>query len=418
MPLKKKLANGSERFNSRAPRDPSGDNRDSVLSDNKDLQSEIYDSISLCSGYNEMSVVGIRLIYWNDSGEGPGHIEKYFKNIYDFKIFVNDKWKYVRHIIVVLSPLNINEKINWKKGIAGAALGVSLALSTPNIAKGQEMVDKIENVTSKTKLPDVELGNILNDIKNNIKSTDSVKYQELFNRLSTHLSSKYGYQIVSGEVPKIDKSDNLTIFQILGWLGSICLAVCGLPQAWMSYKDKHSRGISWAFILLWAMGEAFALAYVYDKLDAPLVVNYITNILIVGVILYYKINPSDIDLADVKRSIETNELFGFGKKENKLTKTEFIDRVGKRIVDPLDFIASSTLLSDRLDHPKLHDYLERCEEVISRDGYITDYELIGIGIVSNFLENKLTKGSERISKIYDYILYNKIFPIYRFSLLD
>jgi uncharacterized protein with PQ loop repeat len=86
---------------------------------------------------------------------------------------------------------------------------------------------------------------------------------------------------------------NMTIFEIMGWLGSICLAICGIPQAWQSYKDKHSDGISWGFVLLWAFGEVFALAYVYDKLDLPLLLNYATNILILGVILYYKVKPQN-----------------------------------------------------------------------------------------------------------------------------
>lgn len=185
-----------------------------------------------------------------------------------------------------------NEELNWKKGLAGAALGASLAFSSPSLAKGQEMVDKIESVT-KSKSSDDTLNDILSEIKLNIGSTDSVKYVELFNRLSSHIHSKYGYEIKSVDIPNIGEKEasGLTVFQTFGWLGSICLAICGLPQAWMSYKDKNSNGISWAFILLWAFGEAFALAYVYDKLDLPLVMNYLTNILIVGVILYYKINP-------------------------------------------------------------------------------------------------------------------------------
>jgi len=186
-----------------------------------------------------------------------------------------------------------NEEINWRKGLAGAALGASLAISSPNIAKGQEMVDKIETVTNRSKSSDQKLNAILDEIRSNIKSTDSTKYVELFSKLSTHLSKEYGYEIVPTEIRSLDKDEasGMTLFQILGWLGSICLAICGLPQAWMSFKDKHSHGISWAFILLWAFGEAFALAYVYDKLDLPLVMNYLTNILIVGVILYFKIKP-------------------------------------------------------------------------------------------------------------------------------
>ena len=185
-----------------------------------------------------------------------------------------------------------NEEIDWKKGIVTTALGASLAMSTPSLAKGDDVINKIETVSNKAKNSDDEvLNNILSEIRSNIKSTDSTKYIELFNKLSSHLSKEYGYEIKAREIPKIDESSDLTMIEIIGWLGSICLAICGLPQAWMSYRDKHSHGISWAFVLLWAFGEAFALAYVYDKLDLPLVTNYLTNILILGVILYYKINP-------------------------------------------------------------------------------------------------------------------------------
>jgi uncharacterized protein with PQ loop repeat len=196
-----------------------------------------------------------------------------------------------------------NEEINWKKGLAGVTLGASLALTNPNIAKGQNLVNKIEAITKSKKSSDTILRNILDEIHSNINSKDSAKYIELFTDLSKHLSKEYGYEIKKTEVSSLsnEESKKLTLIEIIGWLGSICLAICGIPQAWMSFKDKHSHGISWAFILLWAFGEAFALAYVYDKLDLPLVVNYLTNILIVGVILYFKINPKSKPDENVKK---------------------------------------------------------------------------------------------------------------------
>ena len=122
-------------------------------------------------------------------------------------------------------------------------------------------------------------------------------YKELFDKLSRHVESKYGYKIEQKDLSELseagiaEQTKGMSLFEILGWLGSICLAICGIPQAWQSFKDKHSHGISWGFVLLWAFGEIFALAYVYDKLDLPLVLNYATNILILAVILYYKIKP-------------------------------------------------------------------------------------------------------------------------------
>jgi uncharacterized protein with PQ loop repeat len=78
--------------------------------------------------------------------------------------------------------------------------------------------------------------------------------------------------------------------QTLGWIGSILLAICGLPQAWKSYKEKHSDGISWGFLTLWGLGELFAFVYVLSRLDYPLIFNMSINLLAISVILYYKWN--------------------------------------------------------------------------------------------------------------------------------
>ena len=61
-----------------------------------------------------------------------------------------------------------NEEIDWKKGIATAALGASLAISSPSYSKGKEMVDKIETVVSKQQSQDVLLDSILKEIKSRL----------------------------------------------------------------------------------------------------------------------------------------------------------------------------------------------------------------------------------------------------------
>jgi uncharacterized protein with PQ loop repeat len=210
-----------------------------------------------------------------------------------------------------------NESIS--KTIAGLSLASSLIGGTPDVKaqNPQNLVPTIQttnqdgvivaknNVEELYKLrktfdksKDEKLNKILDNIKQNCDSIDPQKLTQSFNQLKEHIESTYGYKFESQNVEAEFTEANvggqisgLSIFEILGWLGSICLAICGLPQAWQSYKDKHSGGISWGFILLWTFGEIFALAYVYDKLDLPLVMNYATNILILGVILYYKIYP-------------------------------------------------------------------------------------------------------------------------------
>ena len=81
--------------------------------------------------------------------------------------------------------------------------------------------------------------------------------------------------------------------ETIGWIGSILLAFCGLPQAIHCILNKSADGIHPGFIAMWLMGELFTLAYVLPKLDWPLLFNYGANILFIGVIVYYKIKPGN-----------------------------------------------------------------------------------------------------------------------------
>jgi len=79
--------------------------------------------------------------------------------------------------------------------------------------------------------------------------------------------------------------------EIIGWIGGILLSLCGVPQAWKSYKDGHSEGLSLYFILMWFFGEIFLLIYVFPKYLIPLILNYSFNVFIALVIVWYKIYP-------------------------------------------------------------------------------------------------------------------------------
>ena len=78
---------------------------------------------------------------------------------------------------------------------------------------------------------------------------------------------------------------------IIGWIGAICFAICAIPQAVTCYKNGHSDGISYGFLLLWLTGEVCTIIYIIPKMDVPLLVNYIGNLLCLLVILKYKILP-------------------------------------------------------------------------------------------------------------------------------
>ena len=75
---------------------------------------------------------------------------------------------------------------------------------------------------------------------------------------------------------------------IIGWLGGIMLAICTVPMAWQSYRQKHSNGISNLFIALWLAGELLTTIYVFPKHDYPLLFNYGLNMVCLAVVIRYK----------------------------------------------------------------------------------------------------------------------------------
>lgn len=82
--------------------------------------------------------------------------------------------------------------------------------------------------------------------------------------------------------------------ELIGWIGSIALAVCGVPQAYLSYKQGHSNGLSVALLVLWFGGEIFTLIYVLPQQDWPLLFNYSCNIISLIIICWYKWKPRQV----------------------------------------------------------------------------------------------------------------------------
>lgn len=196
-------------------------------------------------------------------------------------------------------------------GIAGSLLvgspDVKAVSKTDTIVQSQKlgidshkvtsMVSKLSDIRIKN-CNDVKLNSILDEIKLNVNTQDPEKVKEMVTKLSIHLETKYGYKVntqnieeLSSEKAKEMDPSESNFYMLMGWLGSICLALCGVPQAIQSYQDKHSHGISWGMLLLWAFGECFALTYVFNRLDMPMVMNYGVNIFVIALMLYYKIKP-------------------------------------------------------------------------------------------------------------------------------
>lgn len=73
---------------------------------------------------------------------------------------------------------------------------------------------------------------------------------------------------------------------LLGWLGSILLAFCGLPELITSIQTGDCS-IGWPMLLSWYLGEIFVLIPVIRHIKSPfLIFNYGANTLIItGLIL-------------------------------------------------------------------------------------------------------------------------------------
>lgn len=82
----------------------------------------------------------------------------------------------------------------------------------------------------------------------------------------------------------------MSAITLIGILGAIFLGACGLPQAIMSFKQKHSEGIAPMFLTMWTLGEICYLIYGwFTGADAILMANYVFNLILLVVIVYYKI---------------------------------------------------------------------------------------------------------------------------------
>jgi len=79
-----------------------------------------------------------------------------------------------------------------------------------------------------------------------------------------------------------------SMMEAIGFIGSILLAVCGIPEVVRTIKDNKCH-LGWNFLLLWFGGELFMLSYIIPMKDLPLLVNYIFNTALVGIMLFYKI---------------------------------------------------------------------------------------------------------------------------------
>ncbi len=82
----------------------------------------------------------------------------------------------------------------------------------------------------------------------------------------------------------------MTLIDAIGWIAHLSLALCAAPQTIQAIKTKSSVGINPWFLILWLIGEVFALVYVLMK-DSDMIqmTNYIVNLLFLLPIIFFKI---------------------------------------------------------------------------------------------------------------------------------
>jgi len=83
------------------------------------------------------------------------------------------------------------------------------------------------------------------------------------------------------------------VAEVVGWIGSICFAMCGVPQAYKCIRQGHADGLSPWFLLLWFVGEICYVGAVLLQFGwvGWMMFNYVLNIVCIVVIGVYYFRP-------------------------------------------------------------------------------------------------------------------------------
>ena len=78
---------------------------------------------------------------------------------------------------------------------------------------------------------------------------------------------------------------------MIGWIGAACLALCALPQVVRCVINNGCKDISIIFLGLWFLGELCYCIATISEIGVVwwLLANYISNIVFVSIIIYYRI---------------------------------------------------------------------------------------------------------------------------------
>jgi hypothetical protein len=72
------------------------------------------------------------------------------------------------------------------------------------------------------------------------------------------------------------------MIEYVGWMGAICLSLCGVPLAVQAIREPVN--ISKGFLWLWGVGEILSLVYGLYLGVTPIIFNYAINLLCISII--------------------------------------------------------------------------------------------------------------------------------------
>lgn len=77
------------------------------------------------------------------------------------------------------------------------------------------------------------------------------------------------------------------MIEVIGTIGSVCMALCGAPLAYEAWRHKQID-INTSFLTIWTLGEVFSTIYIWG--DWVLMINYCFNLLFLSIIWKYRNN--------------------------------------------------------------------------------------------------------------------------------
>ncbi len=78
-------------------------------------------------------------------------------------------------------------------------------------------------------------------------------------------------------------------FMTVGLIGSLLLTFSAVPEVIRTLKDRKCH-LGWGFLLMWFFGEVFCTIYGFDLQEIPLIINYTFNLIVSGLMVYYKLS--------------------------------------------------------------------------------------------------------------------------------